>query len=131
MKVQDKFSRTLDENNNVVDPAYPTTAPDTMFVQGILGNGALAALTLRSVRTAVDDTGFRWIVSGTKGEIELTSSPGIMAGLPEARLRIRKWGSEAEEVGVGDEDPDHVKVVTAPGGNVARVWEAFHKSDGG
>ena len=101
-----------------------------MFIQGVLQNGALASLTLRSVRSAVDDTGFRWIISGTKGEIEFTSSMGIIADLPAAKLRVRKWGGEVESVEVEDkEEPEYVKAVTAPGENVARVWEAFHRGD--
>ncbi|KAH8176790.1 oxidoreductase family, NAD-binding rossmann fold domain-containing protein [Sarocladium implicatum] len=130
LKVQDKTAKTLDNEGNVVDPAYPTTSPDTMFIQGVLANGALASLTLRSIRSAVDDTGFRWIVSGTKGEMEYTSGPGIMADLPAGKIRVRTWGGDVEDVSVDEQEPEHVKKVSAPGGNVARVWEAFHNGDG-
>lgn len=127
LKVQDKFAKTLDAQNNVVDPAYPTTSPDTMFVQGVLTNGALASVCIRSLRPAADDTGFRWVISGTKGEIELTSPPGIMTGLPGVKIRMRNWGTDAEDVSVSQEDPSHIKSVTEPGTNVARTWEAFNE----
>lgn len=79
LKVQDKSAKTLDDKYSVVDPTYPVTAPDTIFIQGVLENGGVASLTNRSVRAAVDDSGFRWIISGTKGEIELTTKPGVIA----------------------------------------------------
>lgn len=96
-----------------------------------MGNGVLVVLILCSVWIVVDDIGFCWIVSGIKGEIEFISLFGIMVGFLEVRLWIRKWGFEVEEVGVGDEDFDYVKVVIVLGGNVVRVWEVFYKSDGG
>ena len=131
LKVQDKTAKTLDDKNGVVDVAYPVTAPDTMFIQGILENGALASLTLRSVRTTVDDSGFRWIISGTKGEIELTTEPGVIGFLPPggSQIHVRKWGSEAEVVKFKLDEGEHIRLVPPPGQNVARVWEALAKGE--
>lgn len=131
LKVQDKLALTVDDKNSVVDPAYPVTAPDTIFIQGVLEKGALASLVLRSVRTAVDDCGFRWIITGTKGEIELTTKPGVMAFLPPgtSQIRVRKWGSEAYVVDYDTDEGEHISKIPPPGINVARVWEAFAKGD--
>jgi predicted dehydrogenase len=131
LKVQDKTARTVDGNYNVVDPEYPVTAPDTIFIQGILEKGGLASLTLRSIRTAVDDCGFRWIISGTKGEIELTTKPGVLAFLPpgESQIRVRKWKSDAYVVPYDTDEGEHIRNIPPPGINVARVWEAVAKGD--
>lgn len=131
LKVQDKTAKTLDDKYSVVDPAYLVTAPDTIFIQGLLENGGVASLALRSVRTAVDDTGFRWIISGNKGEIELTTKPGVIAFLPPggSQIRVRKWGSEADVVDFETGEGEHVRKISPPGPNVARVWEAFAKGE--
>jgi predicted dehydrogenase len=130
-KVQDKTAKMVDDSYNVVDPAYPVTAPDTVFIQGVLENGGVASLALRSVRTAVDDSGFRWIISGTKGEIDLTTKPGMIAGLPSggSQIRVRKWGSEAKVVEFEADEGEHINKISAQGRNVARVWDAFAKGD--
>lgn len=131
VKVQDKTARTVDDTYNVVDAGYPVTAPDTIFIQGILDNGAVASMALRSVRTSVDDYGFHWIISGTKGEIEFTSKPGVISFLPSggSRIRLRKWGSEVCDVSFEVSEGDHINKVTPIGRNVARVWEAFARDD--
>ena len=131
LKVQDKTALTLDDMHNVVDPAYPVTAPDTMFIQGVLENGGVASIALRSVRTSVDNCGFRWIITGTKGEIKVTTAPGVLAFLPPggSHMRLRKWGSEAEVVDYGTDEGDHIRKIPPPGINVARMWEAFAKGE--
>lgn len=131
LKVQDKTALTVDDKHNVVDPVYPVTAPDTMFIQGVLGNGGVASLALRSVRTAVDNSGFRWIITGTKGEIEVTTPPGVLAFLPPgaSQIRLRKWGSEAEVIDYDTDEGEHIRNIPPPGINVARVWEAFAKGE--
>lgn len=132
LKVQDKTAPTVDDKHNVVNPTYPVTAPDTMFIQGLLENGGVASLALRSVRTAVDDCGFRWIISGTKGEIELTTKPGVISFLPPgSQIRVRKWGSEAYVVGFDTDEGEHISKISPFGINVARVWEAVAKGEEG
>jgi predicted dehydrogenase len=130
-KVQDKTAKTLDDKYSLVDPAYPVSAPDTMFIQGVLENGGVASLSLRSVRAAVDDTGFRWIISGTKGEIELTTKPGLIGFLPPggSQIRVRKWGSAPNVVDFETDESDHIRKISPPGPNVARVWEVFAKGE--
>lgn len=125
LKIQDKTAKLLDTENAVVDAEYPVTAPDNILLQGLLDNGAVASVAFRTSRSAIDDIGFRWIISGTKGEIELTTTPGVMQFLsPGSQVRIRTWGNEARVVELVA-DSEHVAKVTAPGTNVARLWEAF------
>ena len=73
---------------------------------------------------------FRWIISGTKGELELTSPPGIMSFPPEFKVRIRRSNADSEEVVFGGEEPEHISSLPAPAANVGGVWEAFHQGNG-
>lgn len=130
LKVQDKTAKTLGPDHAVVDPAYPVTSPDTVVLQGVLDNGAVASLSLRSSRSAVDDTGFRWLISGTKGEIELTTKPGVIQFLPPGtQIRLRTWGADSRVVDFDVDEEEYIRNVPAPGINVARVWEAFAKGE--
>ena len=51
---------------------HPKTAPDHILVQGELANGALASISFRKARKPVDALGLRWLITGTKGELEVT-----------------------------------------------------------
>lgn len=127
--MQHKTAVLVDSDANVVDPCYPTTAPDTMFIQGVLENGAAAFLSLRSVRKTVADVGFRWLISGTDGEIEYTSGPGVVQWLPNPEIRVRKWGGATETISVDSTEQEHVASLGPPSNNIARVWEAFAVGD--
>lgn len=125
LKVEHKAAKTVDDHNEIVDPAYPTTAPDTMFVQGLLENGGVASLALRSARAVVDGKGFRWVISGTKGEIELVTEPGVIQFLPPGtQVRLMKPGSDAQLVSF-EAEAEHISGLSSAGPSVARLWEAF------
>lgn len=132
LKVQHKLGTTVDEQQNVVDAAYPTTAPDTMFIQGVLENGAVASLALRTARpgAVADGKGFRWVISGTKGEIEVVTGPGIIQFLPPSSTEIRllKQGGEVQVVS-WESEVDHIASLSSAGPSVARLWEAFAMGD--
>jgi hypothetical protein len=88
-------------DSKVVNPAYPVTSPDHILVQGVLASGAVASFAFRKPpSTAVDDVGFRWLITGTKGEIEVTvPEMNWQFADPRMKLRIKKVGEEtAREV---------------------------------
>lgn len=133
LKVQHKTAKLLDDAGHLVDPAYPVTVPDTFLVQGILASGGLASYSLRSARSSVSGVGYRWLISGTDGELELTINEGVLfqndMAAGDAKIVIRRWGQEAEVVDVGGEEEAHVVAVGDPAKNVARAYEAFAKAD--
>ena len=54
----------------------PSTAPNEIFVQGLLKSGAVASVNFRNIpfgNKTVDDRGLTWIITGTEGEIELAA----------------------------------------------------------
>lgn len=113
-----------------MDPEYKITAPDTLLIQGILNSGAIVTFSNRTTSTAIDDIGYRWLTSGTKGEIELTTEPGCFNWPPPGmKIQLRKWGHETEEINFKPEEGEHIFKVSQTGRNVARMYEAFAKGE--
>ncbi|UKZ96385.1 uncharacterized protein TrAFT101_011176 [Trichoderma asperellum] len=127
-KTQNNKTKIVDDKGNTVQEIYDITAPDTMLFQGVLESGALASVTMRTSTDTVDNTGFRWIISGTKGELALTSEPGIFHWGPTGlKLKLREFGGEAKEIDFNAGEGELLKQVSYSGQNVARVYEAFAK----
>lgn len=125
-KIQNKKTKLVDHEGKTIQEDYDITAPDTILLQGVLESGAVASMTMRTSKEPVDNTGFRWIISGNKGELELTSDPGIFHwGAPGLKLKLREFGGEAKEIDFNPSEPEHLSQVSYMGQNVARLYEAF------
>jgi predicted dehydrogenase len=115
------------EGDKTIDPAYRKTTPDYTFIQGVLNSGAVASVTFRRAKKTVDNVGLRWLITGTKGEIEVVSPEGFPPIASEGQtIHVRSYdGAEAELVEFRDgSEPEHVKV-PSPGTNTSRLYEAF------
>ncbi|KAF4629044.1 hypothetical protein G7Y89_g9105 [Cudoniella acicularis] len=120
-------------NGQVVNPAYHKTAPDSIFVQGTLENDALASIVFRKARSAADNVGFRWYITGTEGEIVITTEEGVwqhgISSKRSIKLKIGKEG-ETEQIDFSTGDISRASKVPSPGTNTARQYESFAKPDG-
>lgn len=122
----------IDPQGNIVQENYPKTSPDSIQIQGKLKNGADASIVYYTSPgpggKAVDDTGVRWLITGTEGQIEVTT-PEMQwqTGPPGTKLRVRLGkGADIQDVDFEDvEEESVVKAVKFPGGNTARSYEAF------
>lgn len=129
-KTQNNKTKLVDYEGNIIQENFDITAPDTILLQGVLESGAVASLTMRTCTEPVDNTGFRWIISGTKGELELTSDPGIFHWGPTGlKLKLREFGGEAKEIDFNPGETEHLSQMSYSGQNVARVYEAFAKGE--
>ncbi len=63
----------VNSKGETVGPAFRKTSPDRILVQGVLESGATASLVFRKPTASVDEVGFRWVITGTHGEIEATA----------------------------------------------------------
>ncbi|KAH8170489.1 oxidoreductase family, NAD-binding rossmann fold domain-containing protein [Sarocladium implicatum] len=126
-KTQTKTTTLLDGTYQPSKPNHPVTAPDQMFLQGVLKSGAIATINVRTNASPVDGVGFRWIISGTQGEIEVVTKPGfIQAGLTGTIIRLRKSGEEtAKEVEWKDAESEAVAKIEGFPQGIARSYAAF------
>lgn len=120
----------LDTSTGIVVKAYPKTAPDHIFLQGELENGALASLAYRKPGSCVDKTGFRWYISGVEGEILITTDEKAWQSpsSPSTRsIKVRSGNKEgeAEVINFTPDDDYLASNVPPPGTNTARQYEAF------
>ncbi|ETS73286.1 hypothetical protein PFICI_14891 [Pestalotiopsis fici W106-1] len=120
----------------VLDPAHAKSSPDHIFVQGILLNGAVSSLSLRKPKAAADEVGFRWIITGTDGELVLTAPErhwqfGLHGRSSDWSLRLKK-GKETgfQEIDLKDLDTSPASMVEQPGTNTARLYQSFAEGQG-
>lgn len=120
----------VNEKGEVLDPAYPKTTPDHIFVQGKLESGAMASIAVRNAKASVDGVGVRWIITGTEGEIEVTMPENHwqFADANKA-LRLKIGREEAKNVDVLTKDDKLPEKVASLGLNTARQYQGFAKGD--
>lgn len=133
LKTFNKAVPIFNTNGEVVNPSYTRTSPDHILVQGTLTSGAVASIIFRKPPSAVDDTGVRWIITGTKGEIEVTTreTQWQMAD-PDMNLRVKVGKeSEAREVDYKGNADDQFKLsdLDSIALNTARSYVAFAEDD--
>ena len=131
LKTTRKTVPIVNEKLEVVDPAYKVTAPDQMTMQGVLENGAIASLSLRAVANPAADVSFRWIISGSEGEIDVATPVGFVQMLaPGAKVLLRKWKGDVEEIDMATtSEPAHISALPDYVKGIARVYEAYATND--
>ncbi len=124
LKAQYPTINIINAAGDTIAQNHPKTAPDHILVQGVLESGALASLSFRTVPAAVDEVGIHWLISGTDGEIEVTT-PQMPWQLrsPGWTLKIKNGAEEAKDVEFSIPNENH------PGSflgiNTARLYEAY------
>lgn len=96
-------------------------------MQGTLESSAIASLTFRKSRAAADKVGVRWFITGTQGEIAITTEEGNWQfGVPEKRRIMLKVGEEEiVDVDYLTADTGAAAKVGFPGANTARQYMGF------
>ena len=122
----------VDSKFSVVDPSFPNSVHDHMFVQGELVGGIPFSFQLRGGPAFKDTPALDWRVYGSKGEIRITSIPGQIWMAGGTHLQVYHFDTEKVE----DIDLSKVLDETDPGfgfeapvDNVARLYNAFAKED--
>ncbi|KAJ0158581.1 Galactose/lactose metabolism regulatory protein GAL80 [Colletotrichum tanaceti] len=119
-------------DGKVVDPAYPKSAPDHVLVQGKLNGGATASLNFRTTSGTVGNVGGRWIISGTKGEIEVSWDNMMMwqTPHPSKTLKVKLFTGEERDVELTRPDIPAVANVSDLALSTALILDAFAKGNG-
>ncbi|KAI1171398.1 oxidoreductase [Nemania sp. FL0916] len=122
--------RILNTKGEVVNPDYPKTAPENILIQGVLESGAVASISQRKSTAEIDDVSFRWIISGTEGELEvIVPKHAWQFGIPTRSLKVRIGSNEAETVDFIGKDDKFESKVPVLAANPARQYDAFAKGD--
>ncbi|KAG0652059.1 Aspirochlorine biosynthesis E [Hyphodiscus hymeniophilus] len=133
LKTDRKTGILVDAAGDLVDPAYPITSPDHIFVHGTLNSGVSASINFRAISgKTVSGTGVRWTITGTEGEIEVSSPEvGWQYGMPGQKILMRTGDKdEVEEVDFTDkEEKQYVSAVGLLSKNPARIYEAFAEGE--
>jgi predicted dehydrogenase len=111
---------------------YKKNVPDHVLVQGTLESGAVASIAYRFVHmnAAIGEVGIRWIISGTDGEIEITTDQSQWQIFsPKSKLRIKLNGQETEEVTLPNAHSGYAEKVSDLCVNTANILDAFAKGD--
>lgn len=78
----------------------------------------------------MDGVGFRWLVTGTEGELELTAPEMYwQMGHPEMRLNLKAGKSPVIEVDCAVNSDGRIAEVPFPDTNTARLYGAFLKNN--
>ncbi|KAJ4854861.1 oxidoreductase family, NAD-binding rossmann fold domain-containing protein [Trichoderma breve] len=114
------------KTGEVVNPERKRTSPDHIFIQGMLESGAVVSISTRTPPRPIDGQGFRWLISGAEGEIELaTKGRGYQTGSNVRTLRLVTKDGEVKTIDWEQDEPSHIKNVPPPGANTARLFEAY------
>lgn len=109
------------------------TAPDHIFVHGTLKSGTFVSVNYRTPNSnTVSGTGVRWTITGTEGEIEITTpETSWQSRGPGRKIRLKdRKSAEVQEVDFRDPyEPLYVSAMDIPATNPARVYEALTKEN--
>lgn len=108
---------------------HPKNTPDHILVQGILKqSGAVASICYRSVPSTADGVGLRWLITGTKGEIEVTL-PEAQWQMSDPRRKLHLKIGKNEAIDVQFQNHEDKTGFERLGINVAGLYEAFLRDD--
>ncbi|KAL6699495.1 hypothetical protein J3F84DRAFT_404543 [Trichoderma pleuroticola] len=127
------FKGGANDLQSVVDIQYPTVklidfTTDHILVNGKLESGAVASLSFRKVTKTVDGKGLRWLISGTKGELEITiDGPNFQMDIAKKQLHlVDNSVGVTQDIDFTDaQELAYVKSVPAMGQNTFRLCEKF------
>ncbi|WYZ41368.1 hypothetical protein EsH8_V_000263 [Colletotrichum jinshuiense] len=118
------------DRSSIVDPVYPKSSPDHILVQGKLQGGATVSIAFRTTIPLAGDVGARWIITGSKGEIEATWAQGqFQLHSPSKKLKITVAEKGEREVSLERANQEAVANVQPTGLNTALILDAFAKGN--
>ncbi|KKP05588.1 oxidoreductase [Trichoderma harzianum] len=129
LKSQFKTVRVVGTQNETIDLEYEKTAPDHIFVQGLLDNGAVASLSFRKPGSTAEETGIRWYISGTKGEILITGPSWWQMLNKEPVLQMKVGNEPVHVINFQDEAESAIQTGPAMAANLTLLYEAFAEGD--
>ncbi|KAI1263642.1 NAD(P)-binding protein [Xylariaceae sp. FL1019] len=129
-KNQVKNTQTVDSQGNVIDPDFKVTSPEQMLIQGILKSGAAANFSIRTTATAAEQASYRWVITGTEGEVVYTADAGtFQTPPPNQKIHLKKGDADIEQVDFSRKEGDYIDQTAMLGLNVQRLYDAYAKHE--
>ncbi|KAK7217063.1 hypothetical protein V2G26_005066 [Clonostachys chloroleuca] len=119
------------DDGTLTEPMKKNT-PDHALVQGRLKSGAVASIAYRwcDLHEAVGNVGVRWTISGTGGELEITTDQGQwQMNPPDRKLKLKIRGKPEEDIDFSVADAGFVQNMGSFGQNSGRILDAFAQGD--
>jgi hypothetical protein len=116
----------------VVHPSWPKTAPDHILVQGTLAKGNVpASISFHISGKPTEDSGLRWVITGTKGEVEITSGKDQwQIASSDKKLRVRLYESgEVRDIDFNSVEHGIASGIPDSAVNTALILDAFARGD--
>lgn len=110
----------LSDNGEVVEAAAKRTTADHLSLHGVFENGALFDFAFRTGEP-FDDTGLRWNIYGTKGEIEITCPTTMPLNMSIATsFKVKGADGKVEDIKLQGGGPSV---------NVGKIYEGIRTGD--
>lgn len=125
----------------IIDPStgevllkeHPKTSPDQILVHGISEAGTVASVVMKSGKASADKVGTRWYITGTEGEIVVTTEEGLWQYASPSTRSIRVCVGRSgvpQEIDFSSGDLSRGSKLPFPSPNTCRIYENF-ASEGG
>jgi len=111
-----------DTSRNILNPAFPKTSDDTIFLTGTISPNAIPiSLSLRGGTPFKGQPGLDWRIAGSTGELRITAGgPFLQIGFPDMKIELHEHASdEVREVKWKEE----FEALGLPARNVAGVYK--------
>ncbi|CAG8952096.1 hypothetical protein HYFRA_00000834 [Hymenoscyphus fraxineus] len=113
----------VNKDGSVINPASPTTAEETIFLQGTLSSDVPISIAFRGGEPFKGTPALDWRIYFEKGEIRLTTPFFFLGQGLNVKLELHDFASDTvEELVV---DADRFETTQFPGANIARVYQGI------
>ncbi|UNI24767.1 transcription regulator gal80 [Purpureocillium takamizusanense] len=129
LKTQYKTSQLVGSDGQLLNRTVQKTAPDHILVQGITEGGAVASIAFRKPKGPVDDTGIRWIITGTEGEASIVGDGWWQMMDKELKLQVKVGTEPTQTIDFDSYRVPAVEKVSPLAANVASLYDGFAKGD--
>lgn len=129
LKIHYPKAKLVNDKGEVVNPEFRKTSPDHILLQGITQDGIVSSFAFRKSTEPIDETGIRWIITGTNGEVSITGPDKWQMLDQELQLQVKIFGDRAQTVNVSSYRVPAALKVTPIAANIASLYAAFAKGE--
>lgn len=122
----------LGKSGQITNPSHHKTSPSHISILGTLTSGATASITYRTTSPSVESIGLRWLITGTEGELEITTPESQWQSAPTEEITLKarfRQGSQTQDEDFMAKEWEGIAELTSSARNTARLYESFASGD--